>query len=221
MSSYISNFGLTQNPISNIGIAALAAARIARGSPTRVSLTQQESSTEVLELEATLEENHEGSAETTDHPVESGADVTDHIRRKPDELTLKGIVSNTPILLLAFLRAEPSVPGGDPATRAEDAYEWLRNVKNLGLLLNVSTTLRDYTSMAITGLSVIRDKDRGNILEVDITLREIIIAITEKSTLEVPGAASNLGRKAAVAASKATTASQSTVLASLLGLLGF
>jgi hypothetical protein len=207
--------------LPSIGVAALVASRIARGSPQRVSLTQQESSTEVLELEATLEEGHTGTAETTDHPVESGADVTDHIRRKPDELTLKAIVSNTPILLLAFIRAEPSVPGGDPQTRAEDAYEWLRNVKDLGLLLNVSTTLRDYTSMAITGISVIRDKDRSRILEVNITLREIIIAVTEKSTLEVPGAASNLGRKAAKAASAATTASQSSILASLIGALGF
>ena len=191
------------------------------GGPTRVSLTQQETPSEILEFEATVEEGHSGVAETTDHPVEDGADVTDHIRRKPDELTLKGVVSNHPILVLASFRAEPSVPGGDSSTRAEDAYNWLRGVKNLGLLLQVGTTLRDYTNMAIIGMDVIRDKDRGNVLEVDLTLREIIIAVTERSiAADVPGAASNLGRKAASAAGASTATSSESILAGLFGFLG-
>jgi len=191
------------------------------GGPTRVSITQQESSTEILELEATLEEGHTGVAETTDHPVEEGADVTDHIRRKPDELTLKGIVSDHPILFLASFRADPSVPGGDPATRAKDAYDWLRNVKDLGLLLQVSTTLRDYTNMAIVGMNVVRDKDRGNVMEVDLSLREIIIAITEKTAgSDTAGAASNLGRKAAAPAGAATASSSQSILAGAFSAFG-
>lgn len=195
------------------------------GGPTRVSLTQQDSPTEVLELEATLEEGHTGVAETTDHPVEDGADITDHIRRKPDELSLKAQVSNHPILVLASFRALPSVPGGDPSTRAEDAYEWLRLVKDDGILLQVSTTLRDYLNMAIVGMSVVRDKDRRNVLEVDLTLREIIIATTEQVAAPVTtnpsrGGASKLGRKSASPASSATTSSSQSLLSRLFSSFG-
>ncbi len=37
------------------------------------------------------------SATTTDHPVEKGADVSDHVRDMPDEVTLEVFFSNSPI----------------------------------------------------------------------------------------------------------------------------
>lgn len=37
------------------------------------------------------------SATTTDHPVEDGANVSDHVRDMPDEVTLEVFVSNSPI----------------------------------------------------------------------------------------------------------------------------
>lgn len=196
------------------------------GGPTLVSLTRQDDPFEILELEATLEEGHNGVAETTDHPVEDGADITDHIRRKPDELSLKGIVSNHPVLILASFRADPSVPGGDPSTRAEDAYGWLREVKDQGLLLQVSTTLRDYENMAILSMSVVRDKDRRNVLEVDLSLREIIIATTEQVAAPDAenasrNAASQLGRKGAAEASSSVAGSSESILSSAFSAFGF
>lgn len=203
---------------SFIGAGAIIAARVAQGFPERVSLTRQEDTSQILEFEATIEEGHEAEAETTDHPVEIGADITDHIRRLPQKLTLKGIVSDYPILLLAPFRAEASVPGGDPGSRAKDAYDWLVDTKDQGLLLQVFTTLTSYSNMAIIGMSVVRDKDKRNILDVDLTLREIIIAETEKgaATTET-GAASNLGRKTPTAAPAPVAGGAESILASLFG----
>lgn len=196
------------------------------GGPTLVSLRRQDDPFELMQVEATLEEVHTGAAETTDHPVEDGADITDHIRRKPDELTLKCMVSNNQLIYLAGFRGTPIVPGGDPAKRAEDAYKWLREVKDQGLLLEVSTTLREtYENMAIVGMSVVRDKDKSTVLEVDLTLREIIIATTEQvaaPTTENParGAASQLGRKAATPAPAATATSSESILSGLFSAFG-
>jgi len=196
------------------------------GGPTRVSLRRQDDPFELVEVEATLEEVHTGSAETTDHPVEDGADITDHIRRNPDELKLKAVFSNYPVLLLASFRADPAIPGGDPARRAEDAYKWLREVKDQGLLLEVTTTLREpYVNMAVVGMNVVRDKDRRNVLEVDLNLREIIIATTEQvaaPTTENParGAASQLGRKATTPASAATSGASQSLLSGLFSAFG-
>lgn len=43
-----------------------------------------------------LSETHSNVSELAEHPVELGADVTDHIRHQPESVTLEGVVSNTP-----------------------------------------------------------------------------------------------------------------------------
>jgi len=156
------------------------------GKKQKVALTIQDDNTQVLEFDATLSETHIGNAMTTDHPVEDGADMTDHIQRVPEELQLVGIVSDTPVLFLASVRAKPSVPGGDTRNRAQDAYGFVKRIKDAGKLVQVSTTLRDYANMAITGMSTIRDKDTSRIVEMAISLREILIATTEQVAAPEP-----------------------------------
>ena len=156
------------------------------GGRQKVSITIQENPTQILEFDATLSENHIGNAQTTDHPVESGADLTDHIRSTPEELSLVGVVSDTPLILLSSLRAEPSIPGGDPQNRSQDAYGFIKGIKDAGQLVQVTTTLRDYANMAVTGLSVPRDKDKSKIVEMSISLREIQIATTEQVEAPAP-----------------------------------
>lgn len=48
-------------------------------------------------FDAILEENPEYTADVTQHTVESGPEVTDHIQLKNPSLKLKGIISNSPI----------------------------------------------------------------------------------------------------------------------------
>lgn len=163
------------------------------GEKQRVSLTIQDDPTQVIEFDATVSETHIGNSQTSDHPVEAGADLTDHIQRVPEELQLTAIVSDTPILFLASLRAEPSIPGGDPRNRAQDAYGFLKGIKDAGQLVSISTTLRDYSNMAIVGFSVVRDSQKARILEANLSLREILIATTEQVE---PPVVENSARKA-------------------------
>lgn len=50
-----------------------------------------------LYFEAVTSENTEETAEPTDHPVQKGADVTDHVRHANPTMSLEVIVSNTPV----------------------------------------------------------------------------------------------------------------------------
>jgi hypothetical protein len=50
-------------------------------------------------IDVSLRETHGISAELTQHAVEEGADITDHVRAMPTRLTLEGVVSNQPIEL--------------------------------------------------------------------------------------------------------------------------
>src|SRR6185436_16259045 len=44
-------------------------------------------------------ETHTSKSTVTDHPVELGSNVSDHIRNDPDRISIKGTVTNTPLLL--------------------------------------------------------------------------------------------------------------------------
>lgn len=156
------------------------------GKQQRGSITLQEDDSRVLLFDAVVSETHIGNAVTTDHPVESGADMTDHIQRTPEELQIIGIVSDTPVLFLASIRAQPSVPGGDSRNRAKDAYSFIKEIKDGGKLVDVVLSLREYTNMAIVGLSVIRDKETSRVVEMAISLREILIATTEQVAAPEP-----------------------------------
>ncbi len=50
-----------------------------------------------LALDCTVTETHTATSTVTEHPVESGANITDHIRPDPVQLSITGIVSDTPI----------------------------------------------------------------------------------------------------------------------------
>lgn len=51
----------------------------------------------VVEFDATMSENHDKVTEVTTHPVESGADIADHVRSLPTAFSCEVYVSNTPI----------------------------------------------------------------------------------------------------------------------------
>lgn len=48
-------------------------------------------------IDVSLSETHSVSAEVTDHPVEEGANIADHIRPQPRTFSMQGFVTNTPI----------------------------------------------------------------------------------------------------------------------------
>ncbi len=50
-----------------------------------------------IEFDATLSENHPSSNVVTEHPVERGVNVTDHVRPEVDRVTLEVYVTNAPI----------------------------------------------------------------------------------------------------------------------------
>jgi hypothetical protein len=175
---------------------------------------------DVLTFDALVSASYTGNAQVTDHPVEGVTDITDHIRALPKELQIRGIVSNHPVMFLASFRALPSVPGTDPATRAEAAFLFLEQAKDQGKLMHVSTSLFDYTNMAITSLSVSRDKDTSNIVDISMTLREVLIATTELVLAPEIGKPTSLGKQTKKAAPAPIAAKAQSILAKLFGAFG-
>lgn len=191
------------------------------GPKKRSTIFLQDNPELLMEFDAVIRETHQGDAQITDHPVEEGSDISDHVRRQPESLQLSAIVSDFPIVIARSNFAKPSAPGGDPNNRAKDAYDFLDDLKNKGFVVGLSTSLRDYRNMVITSLGVTRDKDSGNMASIQLALREITIAQTETVAAPEPVNASRkkktkLGKKQKKAATPATE-TKTSLLVDLIG----
>lgn len=166
-------------------------------------------------LDVSREEVHELSAETTDHPVEEGSDVTDHIRERPFRLTVDGIVSAAPI-------------GGeiDPR-RPIDAWEALVALFEARAPLTVDTGLALYERMVLLRAPANRSAITGGELSVRLEFQQI--RTVQSQSVRIPPLAprpdvragvitpSDDGRQAVSPLSGGQQRRQSSVLAAATG----
>lgn len=123
--------------------------------------------------DCTISEGHARELDITEHPVEDGANISDHARLKPEVLSLEVIFSNTVI-------GGPAAPG-----RAEDAWERLRLLQEQAKLITVVTSLRVYENMVLATLSTPRSAKEGNAVRCQATLRNIKLVKNKTTTVVV------------------------------------
>jgi hypothetical protein len=161
---------------------------------------------DTIVLDASVSETHTLTNTVTYHPVEEGAAVSDHSRPEPDEITLEGLVSNTPLSRDQQTRAiqsgsvtfQSSAPQENPG-RAEDAFRQLKALRDAGTLVSVVTTLRTYGAtdedkMAITSISIPRDYRTADAFRFTITLRRVRV-VKNKLTRNVVAKDKRVGSK--------------------------
>jgi len=151
-------------------------------------------------IDAAPVETHSLNSATTEHPVEEGADVTDHIRILPDMLTIEGVVSDTPIGAAAIERENASVfltevTGGavtaDTPLRgipSDDAFSILKDIRAKREPVEIITNIATYRNMVMVNLSV--PQGPADALRFRATFQEIQIVRTERTAVpvEVPRA---------------------------------
>lgn len=140
-------------------------------------------------IDVAVSENHEFPSEVTQLPVESGADLTDHVRNRPVVVTLEGVVSDTPIGTVASLRAPGSLP-------SEEALAKLREIRARREPVTIVTSLGTYENMALLNLSAPRSSDTGEALRFTATFQQIELKTNERTTVRVepPRAKKRLSR---------------------------
>lgn len=118
-----------------------------------------------ITFDATIEERHEDQWVMTEHPVEVGSTVTDNIYKMPASLDITAVTSM-----------------GSTQNKTQDSSFLKTLYSNLlalgGALLPVQTGKRIYKNMAIRSLRVDTDKASENILSVQVSLQEILLATT-------------------------------------------
>ena len=138
----------------------------------------------VFLIDASIRESHTFASELTAHPVEEGADVTDHVRTLPITLTIDGIVSDTPIGAAAVQRANESPLGGE-FLPSRDALAYLRGVRLQREPVTVETSLSTYENMVLTSLQVPQDARTGDSLRFTASFQQIEIVRTERAPVAV------------------------------------
>lgn len=164
-------------------------------------------------LDAVVNEQHSKSATVTDHQVETGTNVTDHIRPLPDRLTIEGIITNTPMdvpvtqadgVTGSVQNVQATVNGyqvnyralvftGD-LDRVRRAFGDLGDAIATGALFSITTTLAHYDNYACESFEATRNADKGNALHFTAGFKQIRFVNTVE-VAALPGKAKNRGAK--------------------------
>ncbi|MGD8188574.1 phage baseplate protein [Brevibacillus ginsengisoli] len=120
-------------------------------------------------FDAILRSTHTSRLNITQHPVQTGAAVTDHAFLQPKELTMEIGMSDV---------AKGLIPGQFTGgwSRSVQAFKVLQELQALRVPLQVHTRLGLYQNMLIEELSAPDDFTTLYALRCTVTLREIIVA---------------------------------------------
>jgi hypothetical protein len=153
--------------------------------PTFLSWVDSGNNAQSLYFDLIIQDTSIQESEITDHPVEEGANVSDHVRRTPDHFSAQVMVTNQPIDDLPDGSRKKVVTKGetgamvatfDDNDNISDTYSHLQALHDAHRLLTITTPLSQYSDYLITKLEVTRDKENsGGIVKIDIDFRQILI----------------------------------------------
>jgi hypothetical protein len=142
-----------------------------------------------LVVDAFIKETHTLSAEITEHPVEDGSVMVDHIINRPFSLSIDGIISNTPMSLVGLTVFDSAVryfenESNDTVAQALATIEDLFAKRTP---LSIATSLKTYHKMVLESLSI----DRGggfynDSLHFTCTAKQIRLAYQERIKVPEP-----------------------------------
>lgn len=114
----------------------------------------------LVELETTL------ASEVTEHPVEDGFPVHDHVIRKPVKLSMVVVISNSPVTWYDRF-------GGPSPERMSDALVKFEEIYKTGQPITIVTSEKIYENMVMTDAKFRKSKENGRVLRVPLELTQI------------------------------------------------
>lgn len=127
-------------------------------------------------------EKHKLSFKVSDHPLQDGTTVSDHVHQEMREVTIEGMFTNHPLRPLeevnevkfkdeyATSEVKPSV-----SNTALANFEKLKQLAKKREPVRLVCSLEIYPKMVITGIDYDRDEKSGSSIRFTMTLREIEI----------------------------------------------
>lgn len=124
-----------------------------------------------------VSEKHNDTLEITEHPVETGAPVSDHAYKRPSEVVMEvGFAGGGS--LLDFI--DTSSLGLTLGLSPKETYQQILDLQTSRIPFDVVTGKRLYSNMLIRAIEVTTDRTSENVLMAVLTLREVIITQTQQ-----------------------------------------
>lgn len=160
---------------------------------------------DTIAVQATFEETSTDMVTVTDHPVEAGAQISDHAYYRPAELRMHCGWSNSSATSLVGAvstlfsggglsqfaglsqldGSAPPVSGGGMSVSdyVSSIYTQLLSLQQSLQPFTVTTSIRQYTNMMLTSLVLTRDQKTSQALMVTASFRQVIIVNTVSTVL--------------------------------------
>lgn len=134
--------------------------------------------------QVTLEEHHSDEMEIVDHPIQQGANITDHAFKRPAELTLRIGWAGAQLTAGGFISASAS--NGVYLQQISAIYTQLLLGQQNAVLYTVVTGKRQYGQMLIKSLVTQSDKENENVLAITMHMKQIFIAQAQINSVNAP-----------------------------------
>lgn len=127
-------------------------------------------------FDAVLRAEHISQRRLTQHPVQTGANITDHSFQLPAKLTMEVAVSDVMDCYddVSFPDWQGSATGDDK--RTINAYQELRSLQKTGRAVDVVTRLYTFENMIIESINVVEDYRTRYEMRASIIFQQIITA---------------------------------------------
>lgn len=163
---------------------------------TTIDWTDAAGNSVALTFDATKTQGYEHPAEITEHPVETGAAVADHIRPGNPTYTIEGIITNAPIVVpgtqmsgVTQALQTVALPGGGSVSllqwsgdfnRVRACDEILAALVDAGTLVRLTSTLRFTDNLAIARYKA-EKSGTGDAVNVTMELRRVRLVSTARA----------------------------------------
>lgn len=129
-------------------------------------------------IDVAVTEEHTFDSEVTDNPVEADADITDHVRNRPEVVRVEGIVSDHPLTAMRELRTGTLLP-------SEDAFVNLLVIRENKEPVTLETSLQVYHKMMLQNLTIPRSAAQSGGLFFSATFKKAELVTNARQTVRV------------------------------------
>lgn len=135
-----------------------------------------------IPLYCTLTETHAYESRTSQYPVQSGSTIIDNVIQSPTVITMRILVSDTPIEVSA---PRPVTKEGDPPTTEYTGTQGLISITTMEALIRIQelrqpctlvTGIKVYENMVLTKMDIPRTERTGRALFFDLEFSEIMVS---------------------------------------------
>ena len=128
---------------------------------------------DTIPIDLIIDESHTMSNTITQHRIENGSIISDHIQNNLRTGDLTGLISNFSLKKAGIL-----------SNRAQDTFDKLKELWQKRKLVDISTIHDVYQQVGILNINPTRTEDTGEVLEFAITFQEVNIVNLKEITIE-------------------------------------